>query len=962
MLKELSTDLLVKIKPNLSRTNHPGPDSSLVKDLFELSALAEKLVLLRPRPSSEWQTVADALDREGTYLWNESSAVRPGLDDQITAVVAALLIHMLQLASKAGTTLADVGKVEVAASVLGSAAKVRKSANFYRPRRPELRSCHSRLKYEECLRSIEDPQGAHQQSRAQATIVYYCSRMEAAWKEGNDSLADYMLQNITDDNERLALLPARDRELLAAKLLDIGRSLLAGKARNNAASSEDMKAQEAVKWMQKAFSIAEQLDDMVTAGSMELKRSILRNLSRAYVLSSAQDPENLSRAETSLNELLTSVDATDDQGNSEYQELRWGMVAVLKRREAGDPALLGAFTSIIDHMKFTEDNVVEILRDVKTLVQRQSLVADILQHCLQHILTRTDRAEPSFVEHFLSALIFHCSKDDNHGRAIQRLKTAFDLIHSAEFDLLKEHATACAMLLWQSGERRFGLKRYSEAADWFLAGTHRCFNNIAQASISKCYRKAALCHIQQHEYAKASNVIRRCPGNEAPTCYVMLLVAVKQGLEDEAIQAVRIMVQAPDFDRKMLLLATRLAHESDLKTLLLNVLQELLKFVQGSDGIDTSEEAITLIRCIIRLDLRLMAVPLADKQVTPLVDAVIEHFAIANALVSSAYSKKKAAAILKDVSWLWRTAYNCAIEGCSDWNDAERKTPILFDIVIELLEAYSETQAPLNEVGEDIYLCMAFASFAAISGRGDVKVPLTARTLSEYDMHAVFAMRKGLPEVDADQLRSLAQVIQAYEVRIRNVLDKAPFQDTNLSRVLSCLAAVYVFECEVTCHMKEWAQLPQIIERAVRADSSNVDALEAIADLLGIIHASLDRNALSVSKFSRWLRALSTVLLSRNTAPDRLKAIGYIEQAISVLEDNAGAADGSDEVYPVDERYWLIATSYNTGIECLHVSLLDEAKRWFEASTLICRYVPDGESKAATVAETYQHLLNRYTS
>ncbi|KAA1468362.1 hypothetical protein DENSPDRAFT_459873 [Dentipellis sp. KUC8613] len=902
-------DLLVKIKPNLSRTNHPGPDSALVKDLFELSALAEKLVLLRPRPSSEWQTVADALDREGTYLWNESSAVRPGLDDQITTLVAALrlsgfrlieaglpskrnlevLIHMLQLASKAGTTLADVGKVELAASVLGSAAK-----------------------YEECLRSIEDPQGAHQQSRAQATVVYYCSRMEAAWKEGNDSLADYMLQNITDDNERLALLPARDRELLAAKLLDIGRSLLAGKARNNATSNEGMKAQEAVKWMQKAFAIAEQLDDMVTAGSMELKRSILRNLSRAYVLSSAQDPENLSRAETSLNELLTSVDATDDHGNSEYQELRWGMVAVLKRREAGDPALLGAFTSIIDHMKFTEDNVVEVLRDVKTLVQRQSLVADILQHCLQRTLTRTDRAEPSFVEHFLSALIFHCSKDDNHGRAIQRLKTAFDLIHSAEFDLLKEHATACAMLLWQSGERRFGLKRHSEAADWFLAGTHRCFNNIAQASISKCYRKAALCHIQQHEYAKASNVIGRCPGNEAPTYYVMLLVAVKQGLEDEAIQAVRIMVQAPDFDRKMLLLATRLAHESDLKTLLLNVLQELLKFVRGSDGIDTSEEAITLIRCIIRLDLRLMAVPLADK--TPLVDAVIEHFAIANALVRDAHSKKKAAAILKDVSWLWRTAYNCAIEGCSDWHDAERKTPILFDIVIELLEAYSQTQAPLNEVGEDIYLCMVFASFAAISGR-------------------VFAMRKGLPEVDPDQLRSLAEAVQACEVRIRNVLDKALFQDANLSRVSGCLAAVYVFECEVTCRMKEWAQLPQIIERAVRADSSNVDALEAIADLLwaesecpidvlflgleGIIHASLDRNALSVSKFSRWLRALSTVLLSRNTAPDRLKAIGYIEQAISVLEDNAGAADGSDEVYPVDERYWLLATSYNTGIECL---------------------------------------------
>lgn len=37
-------------------------------------------------------------------------------------------------------------------------------------------------------------------------------------------------------------------------------------------------------------------------------------------------------------------------------------------------------------------------------------------------------------------------------------------------------------------------------------------------------------------------------------------------------------------------------------------------------------------------------------------------------------------------------------------------------------------------------------------------------------------------------------------------------------------------------------------------------------------------------RFSRWLRGLCTIGLSRNTASDRLKTIGYIEQALSVLE------------------------------------------------------------------------------
>lgn len=105
-----------------------------------------------------------------------------------------------------------------------------------------------------------------------------------------------------------------------------------------------------------------------------------------------------------------------------------------------------------------------------------------------------------------------------------------------------------------------------------------------------------------------------------------------------------------------------------------------------------------------------------------------------------------------------------------------------------------------------------------------------------------------------------------------------------------------------------------------------------------ILHASLDRSALSVEKFARWLRAICTMLLARNTAPDRLKAIGYIEQAIIVLEEHGGD-DVGDEVtdddlatwpgdslfcypcpgktYPMDERYWLLTSSYNTGIECL---------------------------------------------
>lgn len=40
-------------------------------------------------------------------------------------------------------------------------------------------------------------------------------------------------------------------------------------------------------------------------------------------------------------------------------------------------------------------------------------------------------------------------------------------------------------------------------------------------------------------------------------------------------------------------------------------------------------------------------------------------------------------------------------------------------------------------------------------------------------------------------------------------------------------------------------------------------------------------------------------------------------------------------------------------------SAFDEAKRWFESSTVICRYVPGGKERAEKISDTYTRLLER---
>jgi len=76
---------------------------------------------------------------------------------------------------------------------------------------------------------------------------------------------------------------------------------------------------------------------------------------RAYYLSSSCDPENLTRAEAAVQELTATTEnqvpyvlespnlnclTRGSQEGAEYQHLRWMRLALLKRRDGGDSALL----------------------------------------------------------------------------------------------------------------------------------------------------------------------------------------------------------------------------------------------------------------------------------------------------------------------------------------------------------------------------------------------------------------------------------------------------------------------------------------------------------------------------------------------------------------------------------------------------------------------------------------------
>ncbi|KAJ2928574.1 hypothetical protein H1R20_g8535, partial [Candolleomyces eurysporus] len=200
--------------------------------------------------------------------------------------------------------------------------------------------------------------------------------MEAAWNEGNITVAEFMSKKIAEEEQRLALLQPKVREFLALKFHNIAKFILKG--------SKD-RAPDAVVWLQRALTLMDKTNDEAALDVLKekvlilhkhpvvpplqltnmMKISILRTLALAYFTSGSYD-----RAEVVLEELIPLVDGGQSDSH-EYQELRWLRLAVLKRRKARESALTEALKSIVDHMPWSESNISEVLQELGTLSQEQ---------------------------------------------------------------------------------------------------------------------------------------------------------------------------------------------------------------------------------------------------------------------------------------------------------------------------------------------------------------------------------------------------------------------------------------------------------------------------------------------------------------------------------------------------------------------------------------------------------------
>lgn len=65
---------------------------------------------------------------------------------------------------------------------------------------------------------------------------------------------------------------------------------------------------------------------------------------------------------------------------------------------------------------------------------------------------------------------------------------------------------------------------------------------------------------------------------------------------------------------------------------------------------------------------------------------------VARTLVETALKEQKIAVIMKDLSWLWRTAYNCAVQGCAEWENSADQVTDLFEIAQQVNHHSNESK------------------------------------------------------------------------------------------------------------------------------------------------------------------------------------------------------------------------------------------------------------------------------
>ncbi|KAK6909597.1 hypothetical protein I203_103618 [Kwoniella mangroviensis CBS 8507] len=827
-----------------------------------------------------------------------------------------LVIRLLRAASEAVSSLAQADQMATAEELALLGAEYHHTISSSSSNAPD---------------EIEEAEKTH------AILYFLLARVDLEISKKNDNLALSFMVKASNLDLDGTMDPLECQEM-AIKCWSIAQELRSRQKATKAVSFTTSP----IEWLQQGLVIIEKVKERSAHAYVlnKIRTTILQTIAQAHLKNASDDQHALQDAIESLEAIIKMADPMDQRTATPIRLLQIHLLS--KRTITNDHATVRkAFEELLKSTKWSEETS-------RTFAQLQLLSADhpeipvnLAQIILHHALAQDEgRPHVSRIVYegvFLARQCAVAQPQAGYNGVLSMLDSV--VMNGSERLLDRTRIMAIQMILNSMAGKAYESKgRFEDAARWYLLAAHPALLSDKAEITTRCRRKAALCYIRSGDLTSAEKEIAQCPAGEASTQHLAFLIAEKRDDIDKAKAAIINMIACQDVQPSQILLITSLAEKKGSKKLLFAALQTLFNVLQRPDLKEGFKvESLTVIRSMIRIT-RLQFDGTAEKDV--LGETVVGLLDSAIALFRQ--SPQEYRSQVKSISWLFRIAYNVAVEQLA--NLSAKVLSDLFDRSAQLIDWYRD----FNPAGldSDLEKIRASAMFSCFCGK-------------------TFQYRD-LPESE-EKLLLRTQLTQYFTI-VKQALPRDEEGKSNKMRDL-----LEVYHIELLCDASNWELIGELIatfKSTNLADSDrSIRKLEMVVNLLldhpgcppRLIHDTLDTiiktcvitNETEVVRFSRWIRGIMMILLPKNGRAEQITVKSYLSRVHKVLQTALGSQN-----YPHDEMQWLIATTWNRGLDDHRNSRLNDARSWFGLCLKLADCMPEGVINMPSLKKQYSQLFS----
>ncbi|CAG8790667.1 7007_t:CDS:10, partial [Racocetra persica] len=377
-------------------------------------------------------------------------------------------------------------------------------------------------------------------------------------------------------------------------------------------------------------------------------------------------------------------------------------------------------------------------------------------------------------------------------------------------------------------------------------------------------RKIALCHLEDHALADATEAIRQAQlheHNSAANFYILFHIAMEKRQIVQAIQHLHEMCKGDEFHGNMLTMAAHEAYQKGNKAVLIEALKEILEKHEKGEDI-ANVDIFVLLRASLK-------------------DCICGYFEIALNLIKSTENNEdkrddsiqQKRALLKDLEWFFKTAWNMGLEFCQQAKESSDMFSIqLFDIAYKFLNKYpEETLEHINRKR----LCI----FTSLCG----KLFLSRQQNS-------ISQKRDLLQQTLASIEQYKKLKKTLGKRKRSTLDDV---QENKSTAQSDMILIILFEFEAKIKLGLWNELltaaeaydfevpSKIFERMAELliNENKCPSTVIFSTLQVLLNSITKRKQVDIEQFSRWFR----MLIITSMAKDKQASAQYFDQALDIL-------------------------------------------------------------------------------